>query len=143
LSFLTPGKKMAVGSGVLISRDLVLTAAHNLYDKDVGQENEVFKFYIGASGTAEKYYELEDWRYSSEFKTCPQSEKLEFDYALVKLKQPIDYKEYLELSFPCDTCLINNNKETYLSIFGYPKYGKNYKPLDKRGEKIQLSQFGL
>jgi V8-like Glu-specific endopeptidase len=110
LSFLTPEKKMAVGSGVLISRDLVLTAAQNLYDKDVGQENEVFKFYLGASGTAEKYYELEDWRYPSGFKTCPLRDKLLFDYALVKLKQPIEYKEYLELSFPCDTCLMDNNK---------------------------------
>jgi hypothetical protein len=109
LSFLTPERRMAVGSGVLISRDLVLTAAHNLYDKDVGKKNEVFKFYIGASGTAEKYYGLEDSRYPSEFKNCPISEKLEFDYALVKLKQPIEYKEYLELSFPCDTCLMDNN----------------------------------
>jgi V8-like Glu-specific endopeptidase len=101
---------MAVGSGVLISRDLILTAAHNLYDKDLRKENEEFKFYLGACGTAEKYYELEDWRYLTEFSTCPTNERLEFDYALIKLKQPIEYKEYLELSFPCDTCLMNSNK---------------------------------
>jgi hypothetical protein len=36
-----------------------------------------------------------------------------------------------------------NNAYTYLSIFGYPKYGQNYKPLNKKGEKIKLLQFGL
>jgi V8-like Glu-specific endopeptidase len=36
LSFLTPNKRVAAGSGVLISRNLILTAAHNLYDKVKG-----------------------------------------------------------------------------------------------------------
>jgi V8-like Glu-specific endopeptidase len=82
---------MSFGSGVLISRDLILTAAHNFYDKDLRKENGGFKFYLGACGTAEKYYELESWRYPAEFTTCPKDDRLEFDYALVKLKQPIDY----------------------------------------------------
>jgi V8-like Glu-specific endopeptidase len=47
--------KMSVGSGVLISRDLILTAAHNFYDIKEGKENEDFKFYLGAHDTAEKY----------------------------------------------------------------------------------------
>jgi V8-like Glu-specific endopeptidase len=47
---------VAVGSGVLISRDLVLTAAHNLYDKEQKKENDDFKFYLGAQDTVEKYY---------------------------------------------------------------------------------------
>jgi hypothetical protein len=50
--------KMAVGSGVLISRDLILTSAQNFFDIYEGKENEDFKFYLGAYGTAEKYYEL-------------------------------------------------------------------------------------
>jgi V8-like Glu-specific endopeptidase len=110
LCFQTHNKKLAAGSGLLISKDLILTAAHNIFDKEVGMEHDGFKFYLGANGIAEKYYELESWRYPPEFATCPANERLQFDYALVKLKQPIDYKEFLDLSFPCDTCLVKNNK---------------------------------
>jgi V8-like Glu-specific endopeptidase len=38
------------GSGVLISKNLVLTAAHNIYDKDYNFEYSDFKVYLGANG---------------------------------------------------------------------------------------------
>ena len=37
------------GSGILISPDLVLTCAHNLYDKSTGVLCRNFKFYPGLS----------------------------------------------------------------------------------------------
>jgi V8-like Glu-specific endopeptidase len=45
LTFLTPYKQYAVGTGFLISANLVLTAAHNLYEKRYNLENEDFKLY--------------------------------------------------------------------------------------------------
>jgi V8-like Glu-specific endopeptidase len=38
-TFININKDPSAGSGVLISRNLVLTAAHNLYDKENKQEN--------------------------------------------------------------------------------------------------------
>jgi V8-like Glu-specific endopeptidase len=51
---------------VLISRNLVLTAAHNLYDKKSQQEfnKKTYKFYYEAKdGIATKFYEVADWRF--------------------------------------------------------------------------------
>jgi hypothetical protein len=70
----------------------------------------MFKFYLGVNGKAEKYYELEGWRYPPEFTSCSSNERLQFDYALVKLKQPIEYSEFLQLTYPCEKCLIANNR---------------------------------
>jgi hypothetical protein len=43
-------------------------------------------------------FEVEDWRYHPEFRTCAKENKLEVDYALVKLKSNIDLIEPLSLS---------------------------------------------
>lgn len=46
------GSKFGVGSGVLLSSNIVLTAAHNIYDKDTDCEYDktVYKVYVGAIG---------------------------------------------------------------------------------------------
>ena len=44
------------GTGMLISPNLVLTAAHNLYNSTTGEEHTDFKFYPGQNGTLTKYY---------------------------------------------------------------------------------------
>ena len=56
LTFLNLHKQLQAGSGVLISRDIVLTAAHNPYAKNLKYENKGYKFYLGADGVAEEYY---------------------------------------------------------------------------------------
>lgn len=43
------------GSGVLISKDTVLTAAQNIFDKGLQTEYTDFKIYIGANGVAQEY----------------------------------------------------------------------------------------
>jgi V8-like Glu-specific endopeptidase len=45
ITLLTNHKQFAVGSGFLISPNLVLTVAHNFYDKNYNSENENFKIY--------------------------------------------------------------------------------------------------
>jgi hypothetical protein len=84
--------------------------AHNIFNKSYQMEYGNFKFYLGADGVAEKYFEIESWRYLSEYKTCSPSSKMEYDYALLKLKDPISFKEYLPLATPCGRCLMDNNK---------------------------------
>jgi V8-like Glu-specific endopeptidase len=101
LTFLNKIKKLAKGSAALISPNLILTVAHNIYDKSYQHENDFFKFYLGVDGVAEQFYEVESYRFMSEYKTCPPSSKMENDYALMKLKTPIDFKEYLSLAIPC------------------------------------------
>ena len=56
LTFLNAHKAISAGSGVLVSRDIILTAAHNIFDKELKSENTNFKIYIGANGTAEEYH---------------------------------------------------------------------------------------
>lgn len=62
---------MGSGTGFLISSDIILTAAHNLYSQKTRYEHTDFKLYLGADGVAEHYHEIEAWRYLEEFKTCP------------------------------------------------------------------------
>ena len=84
-------RQIKAGSGVLISRDTVLTAAHNIFDPICNAENSGFKFYLGANGVGEEYHVFDGWKYPEEFKTCPSSSKLPFDYAIMKLKKPIEF----------------------------------------------------
>lgn len=56
LTFLDANKKFNSGSGVLISRDTVLTAAQNIFNRELKAENTDFKIYVGASGVAEEYH---------------------------------------------------------------------------------------
>ena len=56
LTFINKYKQPRAGSGVLITRDTLLTAAHNIFDRQENWENEDFKFYIGADGVAEDYH---------------------------------------------------------------------------------------
>lgn len=90
--------KPHAGSAALISEDTILTAAHNLYDKKMRSLNSQFKFYIGADGVAERYYEIENWRFPEEFKTCKSSVVLQYDYAIMKLRRPIFFDQYLPVS---------------------------------------------
>jgi V8-like Glu-specific endopeptidase len=63
ITFLTKKKRFAVGSGILISKNIVLTAAHNIYDKDYNCENSDFRFYVGANGETNIFYTAESWKY--------------------------------------------------------------------------------
>lgn len=111
---------MGMGSGVLISPNLVLTVAHNIYDLEYGGINCDFKLYFGADGSAEEYFEVESWRYIKKYEDsfdCKEGDpalrhlkRLEFDYALIKLKKRVIHSKYLPLSASCEQCLMDHDK---------------------------------
>lgn len=114
LTFLNKQNKLEMGSGVIISRDVVLTSAHHIFERLTNSENREFKFYLGEDGEAEKYLCVERWRYPEEFKTCPPSLQQSYDYAIMKLKRPVNFRKYLELEFACTQCLLKNAKKLIL-----------------------------
>ena len=146
---------------MLLSKDTVLTAAHNIFDKKYMSENSDFKLYIGANGLAFEYHEIEVWRYPEEFKACLPIAKLPYDYAIMRLKKPVAFDYFLPLSMVCQECLTRDNKKVQLKVFGFPcscppelrgknsSLEENFRPLDKDGKKyncistVWLAKGGL
>ena len=93
-----PGE-IIMGSGVLISPDLVLTAAHNVWYRKVNQENCDIKFYPQLCGPLKSSpsYSCSVVFYPTKHKKIREPI---FDYALLRLSQPILSKEddFLPLS---------------------------------------------
>ena len=56
ITFLDANNNINTGSGVLISRNIVLTAAQNIFNKELNAENTNFKIYLRAKGEAEEYH---------------------------------------------------------------------------------------
>jgi V8-like Glu-specific endopeptidase len=65
-------KKMCKGTAVAISKNLIFTVAHNVYDRNYGCQFENWKFYLGADGEANRdvFHEIEAVKYLPEFKEC-------------------------------------------------------------------------
>ena len=122
------------GTGILISANLVLTCAHNIYDKINSQLFRDHKFYPGLNGILEDGYEIEDIFIPMKYHTM-YSPPL-YDYALLKLRKRIESDEFLELDGNYEELERNH---TNLAIYGYPsnKYGN-----DEDGY-LTASQYGL
>ena len=83
LTFNLKNGKTCSGSGVLLSPNLVLTVAHNIYCKTTRQIFSNFKFYPAQCGIMNKYYEIEDISIPGAYFLNPLAMH---DYALLKLK---------------------------------------------------------
>jgi V8-like Glu-specific endopeptidase len=116
-------------SGVLISPDLVLTSAHNLFDHKTKMEAKTVNCYIGVNGISKKIYNTDDFYYPKKFKSTNSAE---YDYALIKLKDKVTEVEHNFLSL----ALFFNDLKASLAIFGYPcKDDDNFKVINQNGDE--------
>jgi hypothetical protein len=75
------------GTGFLVSSNLIITVAHNLFNRGIRVGKEAIKIYVGAYGelknpcTVQKVYIPEEYL----AKKLP-----EFDYSLIKLNEKVE-----------------------------------------------------
>ena len=133
-------KRRNCGSGILISKDLVLTCAHVVYSQELKMKYEKIEFYLGQHGVLGECCEVEQSMFPRQYKQLSKKNR-EFDFALLKLKKPVkkDYN-FLELSFD-----FRQIEKATLSIFGYPqKYYMSIGNLSSRKDlKESVDQYGL
>ena len=122
------------GTGTLISHDLVLTSAHNLYNYSTGEVYKEIKFYPGQDGDLKDPCEIEDVFIPGKYILKPS---VEHDYALLKLKDKVRLEEFMHLNEDIEEL----SKDPRLSIFGYPTKD-NYKPTNQELTKLKAYQFG-
>jgi V8-like Glu-specific endopeptidase len=124
-----------VGTGILISPDLVLTAAHNLWYNGKGNDN--FRFYIAHNGLlGQTYCKVKDKYFPKEF--TKKRNNLTHDYAILRLTEKTDVKEFIDLKGD----LSDVNQVHEIAIYGYPAEERKYKDLrDRYG--FELQQCGL
>jgi V8-like Glu-specific endopeptidase len=98
------------GTGILISPDLVLTGAQNVWNRKAKAENFDFLFYPGQSGILKDPKKISQIFYPAEYQ---KRESVEEDYALLKLVEPVEANDFLPLGE------VRDAKEA-IAIFGYP-----------------------
>ena len=95
---LSKGKEVK-GTAVLIAPNLILTVAHNFYDKLNDTQNIDTKFYLGLNGKLSKCYEIESFFYPEEYEILQNAQ---CDFAIAKLKTRITQLKdanYLSIGF--------------------------------------------
>ena len=103
------------GTGLLVSPNLVLTVAHNIFNRGSKQINKII-FYPGQCEelVEANAYEVEDFFFPGAFTTRNSNF---YDYALLKLNKPIaGASNFMKLSGAIDKI----DEKTKLSIYGYP-----------------------
>ena len=114
------GNRVGRGSGLLISRDLVLTAAHNFYYEFLGKMHQVdinrVNLYPGQCGQLSNPYKIKEVYIPKEYQ---QTQNTFYDYALVRLAkryQTDSQEQFLPLSYN----FRDEVDSAKLAIYGYP-----------------------
>jgi V8-like Glu-specific endopeptidase len=77
---------ISLGTGILISPDIVLIAAHNLYNFKKKAKHKKFWFYLGQSGRLTSYYPVKAVYYPEEF---TKTNNATHDYGLLHLSERV------------------------------------------------------
>lgn len=104
---------IGMGTGVLIGPDTILTAAHNVYDIEIGSFAKSITAYPAKSGNtnpfgsyeAKDYYILRNYKFAGDW---------EYDIAVIKLKRPVP--STVGYVTPVTSVALNNR----IQIPGYP-----------------------
>ncbi len=113
------GSQVVRGSGLLISSDLVLTAAHNLYYNMQQIDTKRVNLYPGQLGQLKRPYKIEEVYIPKEFKENPKISNTFYDYALIKLSETYKAEgkqEFIPLSHNFKKAI----EVAKLAIYGYP-----------------------
>ena len=95
-----PGGAIQFGTGTLLSRDLVLTCAHVIYNAPHQAYYPKIVFYPALYGDMEKWHIVEDFQASDKYGEFQKIyDTRSYDYALLKLQKPVETDGFLEL---CD-----------------------------------------
>ena len=86
-----PGGSIQYGTGILVSKDLVLTCAHVIYNKPHQAYYDKIIFYPSLCGEMKKWIMVEDFKAPEKYgEKQKQYDPRSFDYALLKLKEPVE-----------------------------------------------------
>ena len=121
---------------MLISPDLILTAAHCVYSKNKpGYAKYDFRFYHGQHGLLERYYEIDDFYVPKKYNKKRATVN---DYAILKLKEKVETDDFIPLSGNMHEITNDVN----VTISGYP--GEAFQSASISGGKKKIAtQLGI
>lgn len=125
------------GCGLLISPNLVLTSAHNIYDTSKAEEFYDISFCPSHEGFSDESYSAEQFFYPPEYKLHPH---LNCDFALIKLNRIAKREEYIYLSEDISK-FKRNVSASKLAVFGYSS--ESQKSVSMTDNRSDCSQWGL
>lgn len=103
----------------MIAPRLVLTVAHNFYNRRTNQRYINHKFYPGINGKISSYHKPEGYSfdgpyyYPEEYEKLQEPKQFPYDYAVVRLEADYPCSEHLKLEVNYEL------SGEMLSIFGY------------------------
>ena len=91
-----PGGSIQYGTGTLISKNLVLTCAHVIYNRPHQAYYPKIIFYPSLCGDMNKWHIVEDYAAPEKYGEQQQFyDPRSYDYALLKLREPVEETEFL------------------------------------------------
>ena len=111
-------KKKWVGTGYLISGRIVLTAAHNIYNRKLKQRGTKVTFAPGINGKKDKEYEIFEYYYPEEYQKEEKDENArEYDYCVLVLEKDLgDEHGWVGI----DASEENVERVEQVEVVGYP-----------------------
>lgn len=85
------------GTGLLVSKNLVLTCAHNLYNNLSRIKDELLEVYPGHCGTLERHFKVEKSFVPLKYQQKPIKGNTAYDYAILKLREDTNFSDFIGL----------------------------------------------